>query len=63
MEVSLALGARRLWGKQHIRAGGEGYACMNVCVCVWICVGGGVVDVSVGVNITWLIPAHRDRTV
>lgn len=32
---------------------------MRVCVCVFV--GGGVLDVSVGVNITWLSPAHQER--
>ncbi len=62
IEVSLALGARRLWGKQLIRAGGR--VCVCLCVSVSVCMGGGVVDVSVGVNITWLTwPVHRDKTV
>lgn len=54
VEVSLALGARRLWGKHLIRAGGR------VCACVFG--GGGALDVSVGVNITWMIPGQPDRT-
>lgn len=28
---------------------------------MFVFVGGGVLDVSVGVNITWLNPAHRQR--
>lgn len=41
IQVSLASGARRLWGKHNLLDRGKG---MRVCVCVF--------DVSVGVNIT-----------
>lgn len=46
-------------GVNNLSEPGEGYASVRVCVLV----GGGVLDVSVGVNITCLIPAHRDGTV
>lgn len=56
-EVSLALGARHLWGKHNPLELGEGYACLHVFG------GGGALDVSVGVNITCMIPAHHEMIV
>ena len=55
IEVSLAFGARRLWGKHLIRGGGEGYARVSLGA-------EGALDVSVGVNITWILSGQPDRT-